>query len=162
MPDDPVAFFLTWPTYGTWLPGDRRGWVLHQHGWKMPDPSRQIEAAARMNEDACLLSVAERDLVERQVAETCRVRRWELHASSCQSNHLHVVLSAPGVDPKRVRADLKAWCTRRLNEGSRRERKRWWADRGSQRYVWDEEALERVVIYVQVAQGRKDRDLDGR
>ncbi|EGF25899.1 hypothetical protein RBWH47_05946 [Rhodopirellula baltica WH47] len=85
-----------------------------------------------------------------------------MHAQSCQSNHLHVVLSAPGADPKRVRADLKAWCTRRLNEGSLRERKRWWADRGSQRYVWDEEALERVVTYVQLAQGRKDRDCNGR
>ena len=45
MPDDPVAFFLTWPTYGTWLPGDHRGWVLHQHGWKMPDPAKQAEAS---------------------------------------------------------------------------------------------------------------------
>ncbi|MCA9109357.1 MAG: hypothetical protein KDA52_05390 [Planctomycetaceae bacterium] len=24
---EPLAFFLTWTTYGTWLPGDERGWV---------------------------------------------------------------------------------------------------------------------------------------
>ncbi len=24
---DPLAYYLTWPTYGTWLPGDERGWV---------------------------------------------------------------------------------------------------------------------------------------
>jgi hypothetical protein len=22
---DPLAYFLTWTTYGTWLPGDERG-----------------------------------------------------------------------------------------------------------------------------------------
>ena len=24
---EPLAFFLTWTTYGSWLPGDERGWV---------------------------------------------------------------------------------------------------------------------------------------
>jgi hypothetical protein len=23
--DEPLAYFLTWTTYGTWLPGDERG-----------------------------------------------------------------------------------------------------------------------------------------
>ena len=23
----PLAYFLTWTTYGTWLPGDERGWI---------------------------------------------------------------------------------------------------------------------------------------
>jgi hypothetical protein len=32
MPDqaDPIAYFLTWTTYGTWLPGDERGWYAKQ------------------------------------------------------------------------------------------------------------------------------------
>jgi hypothetical protein len=28
--DDPIGYFLTWVTYGTWLPGDARGWVEYQ------------------------------------------------------------------------------------------------------------------------------------
>ena len=24
---EPLAYYLTWTTYGTWLPGDERGWV---------------------------------------------------------------------------------------------------------------------------------------
>lgn len=24
---EPLAYFITWTTYGTWLPGDPRGWV---------------------------------------------------------------------------------------------------------------------------------------
>jgi hypothetical protein len=26
-----LAYFLTWTTYGTWLPGDERGWVQYSY-----------------------------------------------------------------------------------------------------------------------------------
>jgi hypothetical protein len=31
---DPLAYFLTWTTYGTWLPGDERGWCKRTKGFK--------------------------------------------------------------------------------------------------------------------------------
>ena len=55
---DPLAYFLTWSTYGTWLPGDARGWIEYAHGWQFPDAARMLEAEARMTEDACLLLIA--------------------------------------------------------------------------------------------------------
>jgi hypothetical protein len=47
---DPLAYFITWATYGTWLPGDERGWVEYRRGWQLPDPSLKVEAAARMTD----------------------------------------------------------------------------------------------------------------
>ena len=41
---EPLAYFLTWPIYGTWLPGDERGWVEYRHGWQLPDPARKRQA----------------------------------------------------------------------------------------------------------------------
>jgi REP element-mobilizing transposase RayT len=155
MMDDPIAFFLTWPTYGTWLPGDERGWILHQRGWKLPDPVRLLEAEARMTEDACLLSPEARRVVQTQVAETSRFRGWTLLAVNCRSNHLHAVVSAPAASPKKIRADLKAWCTRRLREKIDAARENWWADRGSIRWVFTEAELESVLRYVIEAQDRK-------
>src|SRR4051812_6675116 len=35
---DPLAYFITWVTYGTWLPGDECGWVEYRRGWQLPDP----------------------------------------------------------------------------------------------------------------------------
>jgi hypothetical protein len=32
---DPLAYFLAWSTYGTWLPGDERGWVEYARGWQL-------------------------------------------------------------------------------------------------------------------------------
>jgi hypothetical protein len=52
---EPLAYFLTWPTYGTWLPGDERGWVEYRRGMQLPDPILKHEAAARMTEDSWTL-----------------------------------------------------------------------------------------------------------
>ena len=153
---DPVAYFLTWPTYGTWLPGDGRGWVEYREGWKLPNPILEREAAARMTEGACVLPAELREAVEDQLAETCRHRGWRLHAAVCRSNHVHAVVSADA-PPKKVRADLKAWATRRLKR-SAPDRVNWWAERGSVRYVWGEDSLATVVAYVAEAQDRKGRE----
>jgi REP element-mobilizing transposase RayT len=169
---EPLAYFLTWVTYGTWLPGDERGWVEYQYGWKLPDPSRQREAAARMTEDACRLDDEQREVVERQIGETCRIRGWELHTVNCRSNHAHVVVAA-NQSPKIVRNQLKAWCTRRLKQlevarltrsvseartsqetSPTAVRENWWAERGSQRFINDEVSLEAAIQYVRDGQDK--------
>jgi REP element-mobilizing transposase RayT len=156
--NDPIAYFLTWPTYGTWLSGDERGWVDYGRGWQPPDPAGLLESQARMTETACWLTVQERELVEAQVKETCAHRRWTLHAVNCRSNHMHVVVSAPGVEPKKIRTDLKAWCTRRLKEQSDPRRENWWAERGSIRPIFDDVDLANAVEYTLEAQDRKGRE----
>ena len=45
--DYPLAWFITWTTYGTWLPGDDRGWTERGKGSQLPDFYRQIRAALR-------------------------------------------------------------------------------------------------------------------
>src|ERR1043166_311132 len=112
---DPLGYFLTWATYGTWLPGDERGWVEYHQGWKSPDPIRKLEAEARMAEDACVLDTEQRRLVEKTIEDHCRIRKWKLHAVNCRTNHSHVVVTAP-LEPKQARIQFKAWCTRRLKE----------------------------------------------
>jgi hypothetical protein len=155
---DPVAFFMTWPTYGTWLPGDERGWIEWHHGWQLPDTSLENDCRASMTETQCLLTSLEREIVLNQILETCKLRGWQHFVSDCRSNHAHVVLNAVNTKPDKVRADIKAWCTRRLRERSRPERENWWAERGSVRYVWDEDSLSKVIQYVSEAQNAKGRD----
>jgi REP element-mobilizing transposase RayT len=127
-----------------------------------------------MTEDACVLSAEQRKIVEATIAEHCRIRNWVLHAVNCRSNHLHVVVTAPGYHPNVVREQFKAWCTRRLKEHSQATdtiptrkrgrninptrqrgsplRENWWAERGSKRYINDEASLESAVLYVRDGQ----------
>ncbi len=152
--EDPIAFFFTWTTYGTWLPGDERGWVEYQKGFRLPDPARELEAAARLSADACWLDPEQREQVNSQVAETCGHKRWLLQAVNCRSNHVHVVTSASAA-PKTMRGQLKAWSSRRLNDHQRKKsvdmealREIWWADRGSIRWIFDTASLEAATLYV--------------
>jgi REP element-mobilizing transposase RayT len=154
---EPLAYFLTWPTYGTWLPGDERGWVKLHHGHQLPDLPREMEAAARMAQGACRLSEQERSLVEQTVKEHCVIRGWMLHAINCRSNHLHLVVTADR-HPDVVRDQLKAWTSRKLKELQRKStldlsvRTKWWAERGSRRYINDETSLEAAIQYVRDGQ----------
>ena len=152
--DDPLGFFLTWVTYGTWLPGDSRGWVEYKQGWQVPNPILELESAARMTEDACRLTPQQRDHVELQIAETCKHRGWHLHAANCRMNHVHAVVSAPNTRAKKIRIDLKAWTTKRLKQTFDPKRENWWAERGSIRYLYDENSLEAAIIYVTDGQDR--------
>jgi hypothetical protein len=118
---DALAYFLTWATYGTWLPGDERGRVDHGRGQQEPDPIRKGEAEIRMTEDARILDREQRSLVEQTVEDHCRIRGWDLHTVNCRSNHVHVVLTAR-VSPAEAREQLNAWSTRRLKELDRQRR----------------------------------------
>lgn len=152
---DPLAYFLTWPTYGTWLPGDERGWVLHGKGFQPPSPIRQESAERRMTESACLLDTAQRGLVEKTICDHCKIRQWHLYAVNCRSNHVHIVVAADR-KPEVVRDQFKAWCSRKLNELQQSRnmprRKNWWTERASRRYLGDEDSLETAIKYVLEAQ----------
>ena len=150
----PIAFFLTWVTYGTWLPGDARGWVEYQRGWQLPSGQLEADCESRMSDDAVRLTQEQRRAVEDQIRETCQHRGWHLHAVNCRSNHVHAVVSAFETPPKKIRIDLKAYATRclKLLDGSRDN---WWAERGSIRWVFTDDDLESAVIYVVDGQDRK-------
>ncbi len=155
-----IAFFLTWTTYGTWLPGDVRGWVRRGNSFQIPNKFIQADAETMMTEEKCLLTQDQRELVEQTIADHCIHRNWLLHAASCRSNHVHVVVTADR-KPEEVRNQFKAWCSRKLKESqdSRNPnepvREKWWTEKGSHRFIADEESLEVVITYVKEAQDRK-------
>ena len=158
------TYLLTWTTYGTWLPGDERGWVKPGKGWQLPDPRAQQRAESFMTESACILDTNQRSLVEQSIARHCEIRGWVLHAVNCRSNHVHVVVSSTQ-PPEIVRNQFKAWCTRLLKEHQQAHspdqiaRQKWWTEGGSQRRIDDEDGLLRAIEYVRNAQDRKARDL---
>ena len=151
---EPLAYFLTWTTYGTWLPGDEQGWVAKPGQFGAPDVKRKEAARRLMTEPALTLDEHHRRSVERTVADHCRIRGWHLHAVSCRTQHIHVVVTAPGQHPKAVMDQFKAWCTRRLKELDRSRRpgeplrQNWWTQGGSKRWLNDEKSLEEAIRYV--------------
>jgi REP element-mobilizing transposase RayT len=158
--EEPLAYFLSWTAYGTWLPGDERGWVEKPGQFRVPDAETKKAAQQLMTESALNLDVEQRRIVEDTIADHCRIRGWHLHAVNARTQHVHVVVTAPGRDPEVVMDQFKAWCTRKLKdrERSRRSegeaiRQNWWTQRGNKRWLSDEESLQAAIHYVLEEQG---------
>jgi REP element-mobilizing transposase RayT len=147
---EPLAYFLTWTTYGTWLPGDERGWVRRPGTFEPPNTNLKRIARQLQSETSLILSVDQRHVVENTIREHCQVRGWHLWIVRALSNHVHVVVTANSYNPHTVMDQFKAWCTRKLKTASAAgsQRKNWWTERGSTRYINDDESLEAAIIYV--------------
>jgi REP element-mobilizing transposase RayT len=163
----PLAYFITFTTYGTWLHGRESGSVDRQHnlpGTPFVAPDGQLEARRRqsLRQAPYLLDHARRDVVLNTICEVCTHRAWELHAVHVRSNHVHVLLVAP-VAPEKVMSDLKAWCSRRLREafGEDANRDRW-TQHGSTRYLHNTNSVQAAMVYILEEQGDQMSVYDSR
>ncbi len=77
-----------------------------------------------------------------------------LHAINARSNHVHVVVTAPNYKPDTVARQFKAWCTRNLKT-NHPERKTFWSEGASRRWINQEDDLVNAVEYTTEAQDRK-------
>ncbi|MFN8742406.1 MAG: hypothetical protein ACK5YR_20940 [Pirellula sp.] len=151
---EPLAFFLTWTTYGTWLPGDERGWTDARKGKRGYEPRLYKHATDMLSEPPFTLSEFHRSIVFETISDHCNVRNWILHSCNPRTNHVHVVVTAPSRHPKDVRIQFQSWCTRRLRERGL-ERKNVWTENGSERYLNTDFELEAAIKYSNEAQDLK-------
>jgi REP element-mobilizing transposase RayT len=100
-----------------------------------------------------VLSQVARVLVDKVMREHCRIRSWDLRALAVRSNHVHVVIAAPAIEPEPIVKQLKEWGTRTLQShriiGMRQLA---WADHGSTIYLYEAGSLEKAIAYVLEAQ----------
>jgi REP element-mobilizing transposase RayT len=152
----PLAYLITWTTYGTWLPGDERGWVESgKSGVQEPNFDREILASRIMADEPVRLNSLQRDSVEQTIRRHCCIRKWHLHAVNVRTNHVHVVVTADR-KPEEVMSQFKAWCSRTLSDlaglkekvAKKAGRRRWWTEHGSTKWINDEKYLANAIRYV--------------
>jgi hypothetical protein len=163
----PLAYFITFTTYGVWLHGRDLGSVDKQHNEPgMPhlpaDPSREVTMQVNMREQPYLLDDARRTVVLETIQEVTRHRGWRPLACHVRTTHVHVVVTADA-KPEKVMSDLKAYASRRLKERLREpaDCKRW-TQHGSTRYLWRDEQVAGAVEYTLNGQGIPLACFDGR
>ncbi|WP_390621695.1 transposase [Mariniblastus fucicola] len=151
---EPLAYFLSWTTYGTWLPGDERGWNRKGEHESLPsNMAREESAIGDLNEPPFLLTPTDRSLVETTIRKHCEIRGWKLHAVNVRSNHAHVVVIDPQTRPETTVAQFKSWCTRKLKP-NHPDRKRFWTEGASTRWINEDAGLASAIEYTLEAQGR--------
>jgi REP element-mobilizing transposase RayT len=150
----PLAYLLTFRTFGTWLHGDERGSIARngkviRTAVKL-EPNVPLHEAmrAKSKQAAVTFDLEQRKIVTEAINEVCSHREYMLHAVNVRSNHAHAVISK-AVKPEKIVNDLKAYATRRLRErwqfGSN---ERIWSRGASTRYLWKPRHLAGAVDYV--------------
>ena len=155
-----LAYLLTFSTYGAHLPGSEKGSVDAQHcvpGSPLlaPNPSREAWWRAHLKERPWKLDLEARRITLETIQCVCAHRAWIAHAIHVRTNHVHAVISGE-VAPERILSDCKAYATRAFRRASPgTQRRRYWADHGSTRYLWNEVSLRAAIDYVLHAQGER-------
>ena len=150
----PLAYFITFRCYGTWLHGDERGAVDRFHNLYgtpllSPDDDFRLRNERLLRRDPVVLRPEQRHAVDRSIRETCTVRGWLLRAVNVRSNHVHVVVSTESNRPDRALSAFKANATRELRrDGAWPHPQSPWSSGGSKRYLWTEVGIERAIDYV--------------
>jgi REP element-mobilizing transposase RayT len=154
----PLAYLITFRTYGTWLHGDERGSVDRDHNvwgtpYAPPDEARKAAARERLKHPPVIFNVASCAAVDAGIREVCLFRHWVLRALNVRTNHTHAVVSA-ACQPEKILNDFNAYATRRLRrDGLWKEAHSPWTEGGSKRYLWYERHVERAIHYVLHRQG---------
>jgi len=163
--DTPLAYFISFRAYGTWLHGDKRGSIDRFHNQYRKPYAKSNDKWLRYNEQRLqsaplILKARHRRSVETAIRETCRIRNWLLQAINVRTNHVHSVVSANRRAGLVLNA-FKANGTRQLREDGL-----WpysyspWADKGSKRRLWNEQSVARAIDYVLNGQGDDLPDFD--
>jgi len=148
----PVAYLLTFTTYGSWLHGDPRGSHRHGRGYQPPDERLFEYRRAQLTQSPVVLCERRRAIVLAAIVETCSVRAWPLAAAHVRPEHVHVVVA--GDSSGKMLGSLKAWSTRRLREAELvGASEKVWTDSGSVVPLWSGEECEAAAVYVHERQG---------
>ena len=142
------VWFLTWTTWGTWLPGDSRGWNRDKRGIQKAQPALANWHHSRLNHPPCELNPHHRAATARVLSEHAEFRRWKVYILTVRSNHVHLLLAA-NCDPETARDSLKARSTRMLRSVFPQFNDRpVWTRGGNVRPVDDEVAFHGIRQYI--------------
>lgn len=161
-------WLLTWTTYSTWLPGDKRGCVTRVRD-DAPLDGPRIErdqpgtpyvtnvsglvhaSRAAMKGPPVWLAQPQAAVTADDLSATSEFRGWELLAGAVMANHVHVVVGVEGdPDPSKLLQMFKSYASRALNQRWPRPRSgTWWTESGSRRKLPDDTAVLAAVRYVE-------------
>ena len=149
----PLAYFITFHTYGTWLHASDKGSVdqeRNQFGAPLIPPNAEFERRRResMRQAEMVFGDDERTAMDATIREVCTHRGWRIHTINVRTNHVHVVVAGSDT-PEKMLGDFKRYGTRRLRKNGLVAQDRLvWAEHGSTRYLWDDKDVYEACNYV--------------
>ena len=146
-----LATMFTTTTFGTWLPGDLRGYV--EDGVVLPgDPALIDHARMLMADRAVYLSHAEQRTAFESLRAACAEFGYRLLAASVESWHLHALLDHSHDEAPKTIARLKTRIRQTLDRG------RIWTAGYDKRYCFTESQVQTRINYIARHAGHRPLD----
>ena len=155
----PLAYLITFRTYGTWLHGDERtsvkreGWNRFEHPRYPPNKTLEKWMAEEMKQTSSILNARMRQVVDSAIRELCESRSYSLKALNVRTNHAHAVVAA-AMKPERIGDSMKAAGTKALREAGLIDKdQKIWSRGRSRRYLWKPRHVVAAIEYTLYGQG---------
>jgi len=140
-----VGYMVTWTTYGSWLQGDRKGWVK---GGEVCGGCEELKKVnkIKMGQKKVALSRKAQEVVREAILEEAERTGQNIFAISVQATHVHIVAETIEELIETVVARYKATARKALlAEGYTG---RIWTRGYDKRYCYDGSELEARMEYV--------------
>jgi hypothetical protein len=141
-----IAYMATWTTYGTWLPGDERGYVdnkgqLQNADEKLFEKSKELQQSPIVK-----LNSSEKKIAKQTILDEARRIGHKIIILAVCSNHVHL-LAKPYQEPiNKVIGRYKSLTTRTFWEYGRKGKI--WTRGFDKQFCFTEKELTARMIYI--------------
>lgn len=158
MPTKPLAYFITFSSYGTHLHGNKNESIDRNHNQYGTDripsqPHLERYESESLKNSPVAFSQNHRQIILESIMRVCGYYNWHLFAVHVRTNHVHAIVSAD-TPPEKILHGFKANATRHLRQSHPVFADlKIWTRHGSTKYLWDRKALVAAMSYVIHEQG---------
>ena len=141
-----IGFMATWTTYGTWLQGDKRGYV--KNGATL-EANAELERSNKglLKHDKMKIAKSLRIVVKNAILKEAEEIGQKVYAIAICSNHVHIVVERIGERCGYSVGRFKTAATKALRKCGCNDKV--WTKGFDKRYCYSEQELESRIKYVQ-------------
>jgi len=141
-----IGYMLTWTTYGSWLQGDKRGYVKDG---AILSGNEALGKANRQSQQGKLVELTQSqcDIVRATIYKEAEKIGQKIYAISVCKNHIHLVVDRVEKTVESSAAIYKSATSKALREKGFEGRV--WTNGYDKRFCFDKETLQNRIGYVQ-------------
>jgi REP element-mobilizing transposase RayT len=140
-----IGFMATWTTYGTWLQGDKKGYV--KNGSILDaNPALEQSNKEQLKHDKIKIPKALRTIVKNAILKEAEEIDQKVYAIALCSNHVHIVVESIGKKCGYSVGRFKRAATKALRKFGFANII--WTKDFDKRYCFDEKSLKNRIDYV--------------
>jgi REP element-mobilizing transposase RayT len=140
-----LAYMVTWTTYGTWLQGDKRGYVKDGQILK-PDADLEEVNLRNLQKHPVRLTTIQKEIVNQAIASKAEQLGQNILAIAVCQNHVHLVIAYNGTPIEFSVKHYKNAAILALRKHGHQGRV--WSGGFDKRFCFDEKSLRKRIDYV--------------